>query len=68
MKMIVRNLLEIAMNTEDYEQQESLQELVKDLVDELEDTINCPSNWRSIKEELLEEYKENNDALYILGW
>lgn len=68
MKEIVKELLEVAMNTEDYENQEKLQEIVKDLVWELEDTINCPSNWRSIKEELVEEYQDNNDALFILGW
>ena len=68
MKEIVKELLEVAMNTEDYENQEKLQEIVKDLVWELEDTNNCPSNWRSIKEEVVEEYQDNNDALFILGW
>ena len=32
---------------------------VKQLIDEFATTINCPSNWRSIGEELAEEYKDN---------
>ena len=32
---------------------------VRDLIDKFAGTINCPSNWRSIGEELVEEYKDN---------
>ena len=28
----------------------------RDLIDKFAETINCPSNWRSIGEELAEEY------------
>ena len=33
---------------------------VRDLIDKFAETINCPSNWRSIGEELAEEYKGRN--------
>lgn len=32
----------------------------KDLIDKFAETINCPSNWRSIGEELAKEYKDNS--------
>lgn len=31
----------------------------KDLIDKFAETINCPSNWRSIGEEIAVEYKDN---------
>ena len=67
MKDIVRNLLECAMTCDDLNVQIELQEEVRNLLDKFVDTINCPSNWRSIKEELQEEYADNNDALEIIG-
>jgi hypothetical protein len=33
---------------------------VRELIDKFAETINCPSNWRSIGEELIEEYKDNS--------
>lgn len=33
---------------------------VRDLIDKFVSTINCPSNWRNIGEELAEEYKDNS--------
>lgn len=33
---------------------------VKLLVDKMAITINCPSNWRSIGEQLAQEYKYND--------
>ena len=32
----------------------------RDLIEQFAETINCPSNWRSIGEELAEEYKDNS--------
>lgn len=32
----------------------------RDLIDKFAETINCPSNWRSIGEELADEYKDNS--------
>lgn len=68
MKDIVRNLLECAMNCDDLSIKEGLEESVNDLVNKLQDTINCPSDWRNIKEELIEDYAEDNDALLILEY
>ena len=68
MKGTIRNLLECAMNCDDFNIREKLEEEVRNLLDELQMTINCPSNWRSIKEELQEEYADNNDALEIIGY
>lgn len=33
---------------------------VKELTDRFASTINCPSNWRSIGEQLAETYKDNS--------
>lgn len=54
MKNICRNLLEMAMNCEDLNIKMQLEEEVGNLLTKLNWTINCPSNWRSIKEELEE--------------
>lgn len=66
MKDIVRNLLEVAMNSEDYNTREELGDLVDELLSQFAYTINCPSNWRSLREDLIEKYQDNDDALYIL--
>ena len=68
MKNICRNLLEMAMNCEDINIKMQLEEEVGNLLTKLSWTINCPSNWRSIKEELIEEYADNNDALMIIEY
>lgn len=35
----------------------SLADIAKNLIDEMAGTMNCPSNWRDIGEELAEEYQ-----------
>lgn len=66
MELIVRNLLEIAMNSEDYNTREELGDLIDDLLSKFAYTINCPSNWQSLREDLIEKYQDDEDALYIL--
>lgn len=68
MKEIVKNLLECALNCEDFKVKQQLDVEIRNLLDTLQNTINCPSNWRDTKEELQEEYAENNDALEIIGY
>lgn len=68
MKNIVRNLLEMAMNCDDLNIKMQLEEEVGNLLTKLSSTINCPSDWRSIKEELMEEYADDNDALQIIEY
>lgn len=59
MKEIIRNILDRAIGESDLE----LAETASDLMGELASTYNCPSNWRSILDELYEEYKENECAM-----
>ena len=66
MKDELRNLLEVAMNAEGYETREALEDIIHNILTQLAWTINCPSDWRSIKEELIEEYQNDGDALDIL--
>lgn len=66
MELIVQNLLEIAMNAEDFGTREELEEVVNDLLSEFAYTINCPCNWRSLRETLIEKYQDDKDALQIL--
>ena len=56
MEQTIRLMIEQAETEENY----SLIGYVKQLIDEFATTINCPSNWRSIGEELAEEYKDNS--------
>jgi len=67
MKNIARNLLEMALNCEDINTKIQLEE-VRNLLDEISCTINCPSNWRSIKKELMKEYADDYDALEIIRY
>ena len=55
MKEIIRNILDRAIDERDLE----LAETASDLMGELAGTYNCPSNWRSILDELYEKYKDN---------
>ena len=55
MKDIIRKILNKAIEEKDLE----LAEIANDLMSELANTFNCPSDWRSILEELYEEYKDN---------
>ena len=59
MKEIIRNILNRAIDEKDFE----LAVTASDLMGELSGTYNCPSNWRSILDELYEEYKENKWAM-----
>ena len=65
---ICKNMLETIMKIEDYNNVEELQNLFSKLITEFAWTINCPSDWRDIKEKLQEEYKDNNFALDIIGY
>ena len=56
MEQTIRLMIEQAETEENY----SLIGYVKQLIDEFATTINCPSNWRDIGEELAEEYKDNS--------
>lgn len=56
MKNIIKNLISIAEKTEDVEIQYKILDEVQSLIYQLAITFNCPSNWRSIAEELAEEY------------
>lgn len=60
MKEIIKNLINIAEKTKDIDMQLEILDEVKNLIYELARTINCPSNWRDIAEELAEEYADNN--------
>lgn len=55
MKNIIRNILNKASEEKDL----TLADIANDLMVTLASTSNCPSNWRSIIEELYEEYKYN---------
>lgn len=55
MKEIIKQLLDKAYEEKDLE----LANIANDLMGELASTFNCPSDWRSILEELYEEYKSN---------
>lgn len=59
MKEIIRNILDRAIGESDLE----LAVTASDLMGELSGTYNCPSNWRSILDELYEEYKDNEWAM-----
>ena len=59
MKEIIKYLLNRAIDERDLE----LAETASDLMGELAGTYNCPSNWRSILDELYEEYKGNEWAM-----
>lgn len=66
MKDTIRNMLNKAIEENDLE----LANIANDLMSELASTFNCPSNWRSILEELYEEYKGNEwiiEAVYEFG-
>lgn len=56
MEKIISDMIEQAEANEDLE----LLEYARRLVEELADTINCPSNWRNIGEQLAQKYKDND--------
>ena len=55
MKNTLKALILLALNTDDQELYEELTEHINDILSNLEETINCPSNWREIQEELKED-------------
>lgn len=59
MKKTIIDLITIAEQTENIDVANAILKDVAYLIYTLADTINCPSNWRSIAEELAEEYKDN---------
>lgn len=69
MKDIVKEIIELAqecVNGDNYEMNDigyKLADIAKNLIDEMAETINCPSNWRDIGEELFVEYKDNDWVL-----
>ena len=63
MKNIVKSIIETAQECKDggnYDAAFSLADIAKNLIDEMAGTINCPSNWRDIGEELAEEYQSDD--------
>ena len=56
MKENIKRMIEYAEETNNYE----LADIIREILFELADTINCPSDWRSIGEELAEEYGNND--------
>lgn len=64
MEQIIRDMIEKAVYY--YEKIEKIDEafeligFARELIDKFADTINCPSNWRSIGEKLAYEYKNNS--------
>lgn len=56
MKENIKRMVKYAEQNNDYE----LADIIREILSELADTINCPSNWRNIGEELAEEYSDND--------
>lgn len=67
MKETIKNLINIAVKTEDLDIKDAILNEIKNLIYELATTYNCPSNWRDIAEELAEEYLNNNDIYEALN-
>lgn len=55
MEQIIIDMIEQASETSNYQ----LIGYVSDLISEFATTINCPSNWRNIGEELVTKYYED---------
>jgi hypothetical protein len=63
MEDIIREMIQKALSYKANRKIDEAYELVaftKDLIDRFADTINCPSNWRDIGDEIASEYYENN--------
>ena len=64
MKETIKDMIEKAIWY--YEQIDRIDEayelirFVRELIEKFAETINCPSNWRDIGTELVEEYKDNS--------
>lgn len=63
MENIIREMIEKAKYYEKnlgfYDEACDLLQFVRDLTNRMEITTNCPLNWRNIREELAEKYKDN---------
>lgn len=59
MEKVIIEMIELAERDEDLD----LLDYLRRLVEELTDTINCPSDWRSIGSRLAEKYQDN-DLVY----
>ena len=64
MENIIREMIEKAIyykeTIKSIDEAYDLIRFTRDLIDKFAETINCPSTWRSIGEELVEEYKDNS--------
>ena len=56
MEDIIFDMVEKAVETEDWD----LLEYTRRIVDTFADTINCPCNWRDIGEKLAKKYSDNS--------
>ena len=66
MKEAIKNLINIAEQTDNFDTQQAILEQIEGILSTLSYTINAPSNWRNIAEELAEEYKDNHDIYEAL--
>lgn len=55
MENIIKEMIEYANNTHNYE----VAEMVSNILSKYAETFNCPSNWRNLGEEIAEEYNGN---------
>lgn len=64
MESIIKEMIEKAIYYKEtigsIDEAYELIKFTRDLIDKFAETINCPSNWRSIGEELAKEYKNNS--------
>lgn len=64
MKETIKDMIEKAIwyyeRVDNIDEAFELIRFVRELIDKFAETINCPSNWRSIGTELAEEYKDNS--------
>ena len=64
MENIIREMIEKAIYYKEtigsIDEAYELIRFTRDLIEQFAETINCPSNWRSIGEEIVEEYKDNS--------
>lgn len=63
MKKIILSMIKEANELDNEEEAYRLINYARQLVDKLTETINCPSNWRDIVEDLKELY-DSSDWVY----
>lgn len=59
MKNTIKRLISIAENIDDVDTQWELFKEIETILGKFASTMNAPSNWRNMGEELVEEYKDN---------